>query len=307
MEAIELGAAGYLPKPVDLDMLISQIDRAKNLHDIARLQRQLRVEDERLDAERAELAAQFEEALAKCFVVFQPVVRECEEATAGWTVVGWEAYVRSAAPNLTAPSELIGAAVRLGRMQELGRRVRAICAETWARAPADALLFVNLHPLELEDEALAGPDSPLLPIAHRVVLEITERTFLSSVDKGVERISRLRELGFLLAIDDIGHGYASLNTCVNVEPDFIKLDRSLVAGIEGSPTQSRLVGAVADLARELGAILIAESVETVGELTSLRAMGCRSFQGHLFAAPSKGLPEPSYPASTRVISSMDAA
>jgi EAL domain-containing protein (putative c-di-GMP-specific phosphodiesterase class I) len=301
VEAIECGAVGYLRKPLDVEDLLSQVARAKKLHDIARLQRRLRQQDADEDADRADLENRFERALERLRVVFQPVVRLASPPLAGWIVDGWEAFIRSGEPSLQRPHALIHAAVRLGRMRDLGRRARSLSAQAWRTAPVGAKLFLNLHPLELDDPELFGPRSPLTPYAGRIVAEVTERVFLDRVERGHERIRALRGHGFHLAVDDIAHGYASLNTCASIEPDFIKLDRSLVANVQDAPTQARLVSAVADLCDELGAQLIAESVETLQELECLVDLGCTCFQGHLFAAPDTGLPQPVLPAIRQLV------
>src|SRR6202000_829860 len=103
---------------------------------------------------------------------------------------------------------LLDAAERLGALDELGRLVRRRACEALSAAAGDATLFVNLHPRDLLDPDLSDPRSPLAAVADRVVLEVTERASLSGLEDVQGRIAALRKLGFRIAIDDLGAGYA---------------------------------------------------------------------------------------------------
>src|SRR5262249_5525459 len=121
----------------------------------------------------------------------------------------------------------LSAAERLDRLPELGRRSRWLVAQAAVEAPADALIFVNLHTRDLLDPLLLAPEMPLTKIASRVVLEITERATLDDVKDVRARISALRAIGFRVAVDDLGAGYAGLASFALLEPDFVKFDMSL--------------------------------------------------------------------------------
>jgi EAL domain-containing protein (putative c-di-GMP-specific phosphodiesterase class I) len=107
-----------------------------------------------------------------------------------------------------------------------------------------------------------------------------------------DRIERLRKLGYKIAVDDLGEGYSGLNSFANLEPDAVKLDMSLIRGIEKAPTKRRMVRALASLCRELGTPLVAEGVETQAELDTLLELGADWLQGFLFARPGYPLPIP---------------
>ena len=111
-------------------------------------------------------------------------------------------------------------------------------------APVHALLFLNLHAADLNDAKLASPDAPLCQIADRVVLEITERASLDQVKDSRARIAALRSLGFRIAIDDLGAGYAGLTSFAAMEPQFVKLDGSLVRDVDHNPTKQRLIRSI---------------------------------------------------------------
>ena len=124
-----------------------------------------------------------------------------------------------------------------------------------------------------------------------MVLEITERIGLDEV-AGPARVAMLRRLGYRIAVDDLGAGYAALGALAVLEPEIVKLDMSLVRDIERHPTKRRVVGAIATLCRELGSRVIAEGVETAAELAVIRELGIDLIQGYLFAKPARGFPQP---------------
>ena len=118
-----------------------------------------------------------------------------------------------------------------------------------------------------------------------VVLEITER--LTKEERGPYQtiLHDLKRQGFGIAIDDVGAGYASLQTLVEMEPDYLKFDIALVRGIDRSSIKRSLLETVVDLSRRIGAKVVAEGIEAEPELTTLRDMGVPLGQGRFLAAP----------------------
>jgi EAL domain-containing protein (putative c-di-GMP-specific phosphodiesterase class I) len=153
-----------------------------------------------------------------------------------------------------------------------------------------ALLFVNLHPLELLDDDLYDSEAPLSRDANRVVLEITERSRLDDIRGLLARIGLLRELGFRMAIDDIGAGYSGLAGFAHVEPSVVKIDMSLVRDIDRSATKQRIVKALVDLCKDLKVKTVAEGVETAAEHRCCAELGCTWLQGYRFAKPGEAFP-----------------
>jgi EAL domain-containing protein (putative c-di-GMP-specific phosphodiesterase class I) len=154
-----------------------------------------------------------------------------------------------------------------------------------AQAEPHVLLFVNVHARELLDDTLYDRASALAESAARVVLEITERAHLETVPDVESRISRLRALGFRIAIDDIGAGYSGLNSFTMLHPDLIKLDMALVRGIDRDPVKRRLAGLLIQLCKDLGISVVGEGVETGAERDALLQLGCDLLQGFLFGRP----------------------
>jgi len=155
--------------------------------------------------------------------------------------------------------------------------------------------FVNVHPRDLNDGELFDEGAPLTTVASRVVIEISERASLHDVAGLAARLSRLRELGFRIAIDDVGAGYAGLSAFARLEPDFVKLDISLIRNIDLSPKKRSLVKAIANVCSvNLGISVICEGVERSGERDVLVEDGLNLFQGHLFARAASGFPAPTW-------------
>jgi len=171
----------------------------------------------------------------------------------------------------------------------VGRAVRKKAPEPMDSAPPPALLFVNLHATDLADETLGSPTSALTAIAPRVVLEITERAALPDAKDVRAAVARLREKGFRIAIDDLGAGYAGLATFATLEPEFVKLDMSLVRNIHSSSVKQKLVRSMTTLCSDMGIAVVAEGIELAEERDVIVELGCELLQGYLFARPGRAL------------------
>lgn len=267
--AIEQGVWRYLTKPIDADKLVASVGEG-----VARGRGRRRPNPVG--------ATQLQRALDRLWLAYQPIVSWSQQR-----IFAYEALARSDEPGLQG-GLLVEAAERLGSIVELGRRVRASAAATMA--VSDGLFFINMHPAELSDASLYDPASPLGAHAGRVVFEVTERRSLTEIPELGERLHTLRSMGYRFALDDLGAGYAGLASVADLAPDVIKLDMSLVRGVNANPTRQKLVASMAQLARDLGVALVAEGVETREERRVLYALGCDLLQGYLFARPARALP-----------------
>lgn len=286
IEAVEYGAFRYLVKPAPLEELLTVVGRAVGWHRLTILRREAAAEMEARPAtDRAGLEVRFASALDSLSMVMQPIV-----SSQSPTIVAYEALVRNEEPTLRNPAELFDVAERLDRTEDLGRAIRGIVAGLLPDAPPSVQVFVNLHPSDLGDDELFASNGRLTPFANRIVLEITERAALDEIRGLPNRIARLRELGFKIAVDDLGAGYAGLSSFAALEPDVVKADMSLVRGIELSPIKQKLVGAIAALANDLRIHLVAEGIETPAERDWVVSLGAHSLQGYLFARPGRGFP-----------------
>lgn len=292
IDAVQLGAIEYLTKPVDGDVLNARLERAHKLRQLAELKRDaLRAAE--ADAQPGDLFAasiSFDRALAQMYMVFQPIFDLRRKK-----IFAYEALMRSREPEMQSPLAILDAARRLERYPELGRKVRALVADSVGRAPADALLFVNLHSSDLVDATLYDADAPLGRHAARVVLEVTERTSLDAIKEPKQRARELRSIGYRLAIDDLGAGYAGLTSFALLEPEIVKLDMTLVRAVDTSPVKRRLIESMVSLSRSLSMQVVAEGIETSDELTVIRELGCDFGQGYCLGKPAPEFATPPFP------------
>jgi EAL domain-containing protein (putative c-di-GMP-specific phosphodiesterase class I) len=289
--AIHFGAHRHLVHPVDRKALSEIVKRAATLNRLSRARRDAVAATGGIGGSglggRAALEFQFQSALEKLYMVYQPIVTWGDKR-----ILGYEALVRSEESAMPHPGLLLNAADRLDRMEDLSQAIRRIVAEPFVRRTDDLRLFLNLHVSDV-----ASPDllkSSLVEMAAHIVLEITERATLDSVPDFASHVSALRARGYSIAIDDLGAGYAGLSSFATLDPDIVKLDMSLVRGVHTSPTKRRLVKSLQDACADLGVPMVAEGVETTEERDALVAAGCDIFQGYLFGRPLRTLEEPNW-------------
>ncbi|HEX3853501.1 MAG TPA: EAL domain-containing response regulator [Polyangiaceae bacterium] len=283
-EAVEHGAFQYLIKPIESERLNEVVERAAAIGRMARVKREyveefgsatFRVGD------RAGSVATLERALRSLWLAYQPIFDAKSQK-----LFAYEALMRSEEPELPNPQAVLKAAERTDRLPELGGAVRGLAAQGIA-AGGDAVFFVNLHPDDLRDENLYDPSAPLTSFAGRVVLEITERASLEQFRDLRERVARLRKLGFRIALDDLGAGYAGLTSFTQLEPEFVKLDMELIRGIHKHDMKRKIVRSMVELCHDMGKLIIAEGVEVPEEQRVLVDLDCDLLQGYLLARPSK--------------------
>ncbi len=284
---LEHGGFRYLTKPFNPPDLAAAVEAAVARTREERAARAIPVPARQDQA----LRERFDRALELLWMAFQPIVSSETHET-----IGFEALLRSREPSLPHPGAILEAAEKLEALPALGRAVRAGIARALEGSPATGgTIFVNLHAADLLDETLYDDRNPLLPFAHRIVLEITERASVDGLNDLAERVSQLRQLRYRIAVDDLGAGYAGLAALATIQPDVVKFDMSLVRNIDADPVRQRIVRAIATLARDLGMQVVAEGVETVAERDQLVAMSCDFLQGYLLARPGPGFPTSSWP------------
>lgn len=296
IRAIEYRAFRYLVKPVINDVLASVVRNAVRASKASHLRRQL-LDEKVVPLEPPQpieeptapvsLDRALSRALTQLWVAYQPIVSWGNRA-----VIGYEALLRTSEPAFGGPQDLLAVADGLGRLHEVGRTVRARIAETIHQLPQSARLFVNVHARDLDDPQLADSCAHFSGMAHRIVLEITERASLSSVEDLAQRLKTLKQVGFRIAVDDTGAGYGGLTTFAHLEPDVVKLGMNLVRGVDREPRKQVVVRSIVHLCAELRIVVVAEGVETPAERAALAELGCDAMQGHLFAKPDRGFPAP---------------
>jgi len=289
IKAMEYGAFRYLAKPIPLRDLSDVVTRAARLHQMARVRREIELESGRSIGDRAGLEVRFGNALQTLWMAYQPIV-----SWSARSVFAHEALVRNEEATMRHPDHLLEAAERLGRLHDLGRAIRANVAGMMRESRPDGLIFVNLHTEDLTDPELFSPRAPLSAFASRVVLEITERAAMDRIEDPMACMRRLREMGYRIAVDDLGAGYAGLSSFAQIEPEIVKVDMSLVRDLDQSQTKQKLLRSIVELCRDLKIQIIAEGIETVAERNALICLGGDLCQGYLFARPERPFPSPTF-------------
>jgi EAL domain-containing protein (putative c-di-GMP-specific phosphodiesterase class I) len=280
--AVECGAISYLLKPVSAMQLESVVERAFQARQTAELLAAVKSRGDELRVCKESLAR----AIAGLWIAFQPIVSWSKRG-----IAGYEALVRTTEPAFPGPTELIKSAIQLHQLVPLGQRIRQLIAGLMFGHDAIPTVFVNLHALELLDEDLYDPSSPLAAVADHVYFEISEQAALDDVDDFVNRTKRLRDLGFRIAVSDIAGAGSGLGSLALLEPDAVKMEVSLLRGIANPAVSRRLTRAALTLCHDLGVPLVAEGIETEAERDAFAAEGGDLMQGFLFGNP--GFPPPS--------------
>lgn len=291
VQAVDSGALKYLTKPLVEGSLEQAVEDAAIHFQLARRRREaLATSDEGADT-RLALTRTFDSAIDQLWMAYQPIISWSQQQ-----LYGFEALVRTGEMAFPHPGVFLSAAEQLQSLDMLGRSIRANVAATLATNPGTASAFVNLHPQDLADPTLYSVESPLTAFASRVVLEITERASIDHMDDLADRVARLRQLGYRIAIDDLGAGYAGLTTIALVEPDIVKIDMSLVRGVAVERTKRKLISSIVSVCRDLSIRVVAEGIETAAERDTLQDLGCDLMQGYLFGKPQRNFPAVSWAA-----------
>ncbi len=219
-------------------------------------------------------------------VVYQPLVDLRTKQ-----IFAYEALVRSKVPEYKSPPELFHAAVEAQVTGELGRLIREIAIDGCGSHP----LFLNVHPAELNQRFVVQPDDPIFSHSEDVYLEITEGVPLSHFRLCQSILREVRGRGVYLVVDDLGAGYSNLKYIADLHPRVVKLDRDLIAGLVKDTRLYKLVCGIVVLCTNLGALVVAEGIETPEELDAVCSAGAHYGQGYLLARPAFPPPPMSWP------------
>ncbi|HUM01741.1 MAG TPA: EAL domain-containing protein [Thermoanaerobaculia bacterium] len=287
--ALEARFAARLPRGTELEVGIARLLYTPQVRLERLLYRALAeaaaVASSRRGEEAALLKEQFRDIVARKRIrtVYQPIV----DLSTG-AVVAHEALSRGPADTaFERPEALFAYALRTDQIWSLESLCLAFAAERFAgRRPG--LLFVNtetalVHELKARGHAIL---EPLLRLPGGVVLEITERAAIRDFDLFRESISVLRSLGFTVALDDAGSGYASLQAIAELKPNYLKISNTLVTGLARDAIKRDVVEMLVRLAARIDAYTVAEGIETDEDLTGARALGVRFGQGYRFGRPA---------------------
>lgn len=224
--------------------------------------------------------------------VYQPIV----DLRVG-DIFAWEALARGPAEStFENPDMLFGFAEEHDLVFALERACRAAALNGFGELTSGRTLFLNVHPRTLVDPSFnPGETLQLLDSLglkpHDVVLEITERHSTKDFSLFHRTLDHYRGEGYKVAVDDVGTGYSGLWSIAEIRPDFIKLDMSLIRGIDANPVKRALIETFLTFSDKVGCKIIAEGIETTTELSSLVSMGVHYGQGFFLARPAA--PKPS--------------
>ncbi len=219
--------------------------------------------------------------------VFQPIVNMREPS-----ILGYEALARGPrGSEFESPYMLFDIAMESDLMFELDRLCRKKALMSAADLQPEHKLFVNTLPMTIRDPAfhdqamIESLDSMNLDPS-RIVLEVTERLAIENYDLFIEAMNYFTDIGFAVAVDDMGAGYSGLEKVVHLKPAYLKFDLLMVREIDSSFVKREMLKAISSLAENVGAHVIAEGIETEKELLTLLDLGITYGQGFLFSRPS---------------------
>ena len=220
---------------------------------------------------------------------YQPIVELVSGRVWGVEALSrWTDADRGAVP----PAEFIPLSEETGLIHDLGRWVlKKACAEAvkWPGGAAAPLLSVNVSATQLQDAAIVGTVSDALAAsglpAERLMVEVSESLLIAQGEPFHTRLATLRELGVRVAIDNFGTGYSSLRHLPRFPVDVIKIDQSLIRGIDDGASGLAVLRAIVELADQLGLDTVAEGVEEIRQADALASVGCRSGQGYWYRRP----------------------
>lgn len=221
-------------------------------------------------------------------VAYQPIV-DVRNVTA----FGYEALARLTETKAFANiAELFPFAEKIGQLYSVETLCRRKAIENFfSIASKEERLFLNINPQVLTDPEFASGhtrkllnEQGLAPAS--VILEITERSAIEDFTAFRNALDHYRSQGYLIALDDVGAGYSSLQSIAELHPDFLKIDRSLISGVNSDPIKWTLLETFINFSQRIGCRVIAEGVETAEEMRTVVQLGADFVQGFFLAEPS---------------------
>jgi EAL domain-containing protein (putative c-di-GMP-specific phosphodiesterase class I) len=287
-QALTAGANDYVTKPVDVDEVLLRVrnllairlshEGLKNSNRVLaqELRQRMRFEERQSENRRVRIDHMRAVIERRPTMVFQPIV----ELASGHTV-GVEALARFV--DGASPDRCFAEATSLGLGAELELAAVKGALRQLDEIPAGKFMAVNVSPVVALDRRLH--DLLRKQGQGRIVVEITEHEPVDSYEDLTLVRTRFRRDGIRVAIDDAGAGYASLHHILKLAPDIIKLDIALTRGIDADPVKRALATSLVQFAKETDAVVTAEGIETVGELTTLRELAVPWGQGFHLGKP----------------------
>ncbi len=221
---------------------------------------------------------------------FQPIV----EVYNPNNILAYECLIRGQELDgtITYPDRMFSIAKAADTLFQLDRSARITAIRDATKCNLQQKVFINFIPAAIYDPSfclrttVAAIEQSCMK-NEQFVFEVVESEDIDDITHLLKILEFYRSNGFQVALDDLGAGYSSLNLLHKIRPDYIKLDRELVHGVDVDPYKAQISAMLLSLANELGIKTIAEGVETVGEWQWLQENGTEYVQGYLFARPSQ--------------------
>ena len=279
VEGLYVGADDYVTKPYEDEELIARVEAVLRRSQIAEYVVQ---EKENLIQEVKRI---IQEADIKTF--FQPIFSWADSQP-----LGFEVLSRPPAQGKINNAEfLFRAALSYGMYFELEMVCWKKAFSQWKQAVGQGRLFMNCMPYLVEHEQFDEHIFQAQGIAsHTLVLEMTERMAIRDYVIFKEKTKSLKDNGLQIAIDDVGNGYASLDTIAETEPNYVKIDMYLVRDIQESRLKQGIVESIVTFCRKNAITTIAEGIEKKDELQMIRELGVDAVQGYFVGAPQQHIP-----------------
>ncbi|GBF33238.1 EAL domain/GGDEF domain protein [Desulfocucumis palustris] len=251
----------------------------------------------KMDPKNARLLDEFKKIIEnnQFTIHYQPIV-----SLSTGIVLGWEALTRGPRDtHFRSPQVIFNYAAEVDLLYPVERSCRHLALKNFGTAGQEQKIFININPLTINDSNFVKGETinfiKQAGLSHRnIVFEITEQADLRNLPHFKRTLEHYRNQGYLVAIDDAGAGFSSLQAIAQIRPDFIKMDMSLVRNVEIDPVKRALLETFVTFAEKIGSFIIAEGIETENELRALINMGVHYGQGYYLGRPvyPKVMPRP---------------
>ena len=292
-QSLDLETINLCGRPLELHVGYASISPDNNLKLESRIYSAIReafnIAKGELDLRFAQLLPEFKDIIAKeqLNIVYQPLV-----SIHSGSIMGWEALVRGPENSpFHSPAVIFDLAEKSDLLYAVERICRKHAINNIGQLGPGQKLFLNIHPRTISDPGfVSGETLNFIKNAgfqpENVVFEITERHHIQDYVLFNDTLHHYRKQGYLVAIDDMGAGFSSLQTIAEIKPDYLKVDMSLVRDINTSKVKRALLETFVAFAEKMGCMIIAEGIETSQELKTLMDIGVHYGQGFLLARPS---------------------
>ncbi|MFC1709072.1 EAL domain-containing protein [Candidatus Omnitrophota bacterium] len=279
LQAFNLGVEDYINKRAPTEEILVRI---KSI-----LARSHTIVGKLTDQEKNEKVMQLRKIIdnKELRIVFQPIVTLSSREP-----IGYEALTRG--PKGTffeSPINLFALATETNLSCELDQLCLSLAVEKSASSINQRFLFLNVDPLLINSEFLRNLEflkgSSLPP--SQICLEISERTIVTNFEKLALELNNLKNMGVMIAVDDLGEGHSTLKAIIELRPKFVKADISLIRNIDTDTVKQDILRMISELTKKIDCYLIAEGIETEEEFKFLASLSVDYGQGYLFAKPAE--------------------